>query len=80
MLCGELYDPISDSGGKPILALPLSCVVGISMFKDIYEDIKRHISDRTENNKVSKVSKVFTKNKQQFKMFNSQKWNKIEVG
>jgi len=34
----ECFPPISDSGGIPILAIPLSFVVGISMIKDIYED------------------------------------------
>jgi hypothetical protein len=58
----ELYRPISDSGGQPVVALPLSFVVGLSMLKDAFEDIKRHISDRTENMKkvmagVRKVKK-----------------------
>lgn len=42
LLMMELYKPISDSNGKPVLALPLSFVVGLSMVKDIYEDILRH--------------------------------------
>ena len=45
-----------------MVALPLSFVVGLSMLKDAFEDIKRHISDRTENMKkvmagVKKVKK-----------------------
>ena len=51
----EMYKPISNSGGKPAVALPLSFVVGLSMLKDAFEDIKRHISDRTENLKKVKV-------------------------
>ena len=51
----ELYRPISDSGGQPVVALPLSFVVGLSMLKDAFEDIKRHISDRGENLKKVKV-------------------------
>ena len=51
MLCMELYKPISDSDGAPVLALPLTTVVGISLVKDLYEDIKRHLSDRDENNR-----------------------------
>ena len=37
----ELYPPISDSGGQPVLAVPLIFVVGLSMIKDLYEDYKR---------------------------------------
>ena len=45
----ELIPSISDSGGKPVLLLPLSFVVGVSMIKDIFEDRKRYVSDREEN-------------------------------
>jgi len=38
----ELVPAISDSGGQPVLAVPLSFVVSISMIKDIYEDVMRH--------------------------------------
>jgi len=34
----EMIPPISDSNGVPVLILPLSFVVGVSMIKDIYED------------------------------------------
>mmetsp|Transcript_11553 Transcript_11553/g.17426 ORF Transcript_11553/g.17426 Transcript_11553/m.17426 type:complete len:133 (+) Transcript_11553:323-721(+) len=49
----ELYPPISDSPNSkvPALLLPLSFVVGLSMIKDIWEDIKRHRSDNEENNR-----------------------------
>ena len=39
-----------------MLALPLATVVGISLVKDLYEDIKRHLSDRDENNRKTKVA------------------------
>lgn len=39
----ELIPAISDSNGKPVLLLPLSFVVGISMIKDIFEDRKRYV-------------------------------------
>ena len=45
----ELIKPISDSGGVPVMAMPLSFVVGVSMIKDIFEDRKRHKSDKEEN-------------------------------
>lgn len=38
----ECIPAISDSGGVPVLAAPLSFVVGVSMIKDIYEDYNRH--------------------------------------
>ena len=50
----QLIPTISDTGGIPTLALPLGFVVLLSMVKDIYEDLKRHQSDKTENN--TKVS------------------------
>lgn len=46
----ECIPAISDSGGKPALAMPLSFVVGISMIKDIIEDYNRHVQDNKENN------------------------------
>jgi len=42
---------ISISGGKSVMALPLSVIVIISMVKDAYEDYQRHASDAQENNK-----------------------------
>ena len=47
----ECFPLISDSGGVPVLAMPLSFVVGISMIKDVYEDYLRHRSDSEENNR-----------------------------
>jgi len=46
----ELYKPISDSGGAPVLLMPLGFVVGVSMIKDLYEDCKRKSQDSKENN------------------------------
>jgi len=53
----ECIPAISDSGGYPVLAFPLSFVVGMSMIKDIYEDYNRHQSDKEENNRKSLVLK-----------------------
>ena len=41
LLIMEMFPLISDSGGQPVLALPLSFVIGLSMIKDIYEDYQR---------------------------------------
>jgi phospholipid-transporting ATPase len=40
---------ISITGGKPIMLIPLTFVISVSMIKDIIEDYKRHKSDRKEN-------------------------------
>jgi hypothetical protein len=47
----ELVKPISDSGGAPMMLVPLTFVVFVSMIKDIFEDLKRHQSDKLENNR-----------------------------
>jgi len=58
-----LYPPITDSPGYPALLMPLTFVVGLSMLKDLYEDIKRHKSDNSENNGKTLVGKQFKKKK-----------------
>ena len=40
---------ISISNGTPAMAFPLTVIVIISMCKDAYEDRKRHIEDKQEN-------------------------------
>jgi magnesium-transporting ATPase (P-type) len=44
-----MVEPISISGGKPVMAAPLSAVVAASMIKDAFEDYKRHKNDNKEN-------------------------------
>lgn len=56
LLIMEMFPLISDSGGKPVLALPLSFVVGLSMIKDIYEDYQRGRQDKEENNRKVRVA------------------------
>lgn len=41
----QMIDAISISGGKPAMALPLVCIVTVSMIKDAFEDFKRHKAD-----------------------------------
>jgi phospholipid-transporting ATPase len=36
---------ITISGGFPVIFIPLSIVVGVSVIKDFYEDLKRKKSD-----------------------------------
>jgi len=78
-MLAELYKPISDSEGKPVLGLPLGFVVLISMIKDIYEDIQRHRQDNDENNRkvevaVSKTRKISKKEKVKEWSFKSTRW------
>ena len=41
----QTIDIISISAGKPVMLMPLSFVIVVSMIKDIFEDFKRHKSD-----------------------------------
>ena len=38
----QMLPTISISGGKPVMLMPLSFVILVSMVKDIFEDCKRH--------------------------------------
>lgn len=40
---------ISISDGKPAMLIPLIFVITVSMVKDLFEDHKRHKSDKKEN-------------------------------
>ena len=78
----ETLKPISDSNGDPSgIAAPLAFVVGLSMIKDIYEDIMRHRSDRKENNnKVEICSKTEDKLGNIDIKFRLKTWKEINVG
>ena len=47
----QMIPLISISGGQPVMLMPLGFVLAVSMIKDIFEDYKRHKSDRIENYK-----------------------------
>jgi len=49
----QMVKSISVSGGFPVIFIPLSIVVGVSAFKDFYEDLKRKNSDAEINNKLT---------------------------
>ena len=51
----QMVPIISISGGKPVMLMPLSFVIAVSMIKDIFEDYKRHKSDKLENSKQALV-------------------------
>jgi len=45
----QLYKPISNTDGFPIVWGPLGIVMAVSMIKDLMEDSKRHKADEQEN-------------------------------
>lgn len=47
----NIIPSISNTGGKPIIYIPLFIIIMISMLKDVFEDGKRHKSDNEENNR-----------------------------
>ena len=73
LTCLECVPAISDSNGVPILIVPLSFVVGISMIKDIYEDFLRHRQDSEENNRKAELGTRYFD-------FRKLRWQDIEVG
>jgi len=56
------------------MLIPLCCVIGVSMIKSIFEDSKRHKSDKTENLKQTLVYDEVTK------FFIRKHWQDIKVG
>lgn len=70
----QLIPEISDSGGKPMMLVPLTFVVFVSMIKDIFEDMKRHQSDNLENNRLVSVGNPETG------AFGPKKWKELHVG
>ena len=49
MGCLQMWKTVSNTEGKPLIWLPLSAVLFITALKDLFEDLKRHSSDRREN-------------------------------
>jgi len=58
----QMIPIISISAGKPVMLMPLTFVILVSMIKDIFEDYKRHKSDKLENYKKVEVYDPITKN------------------
>mmetsp|Transcript_41348 Transcript_41348/g.62999 ORF Transcript_41348/g.62999 Transcript_41348/m.62999 type:complete len:93 (-) Transcript_41348:748-1026(-) len=80
----ELFKPISDANGVPVMALPLAFVVGISMIKDVYEDYQRHVSDREENYRNCNAAPVPTTQKPGVQSvpqrMEKTRWQDVKVG
>lgn len=70
----QSIEAISISGGKPVILLPLICVVSISGLKDFYEDLKRNYSDKEEN---TRKTEKFDLEKNEFTTCN---WENIYNG
>ncbi len=70
----ELIKPISDSGGVPVLLMPLTFVIVVSMIKDAFEDSKRHKQDDLENNRSAFLANADTNE------FKEVKWRDLTVG
>jgi len=56
------------------MLMPLAFVIIVSMIKDIFEDYKRHKSDKTENYKLVEVFDPITNE------FKKQHWRSLKVG
>ncbi|KAF4700117.1 hypothetical protein FOZ62_012003, partial [Perkinsus olseni] len=48
----QMIPAISDSGGRPLLLIPLLFVITVAAVRDIMEDIKRHNNDNYENKRM----------------------------
>jgi phospholipid-transporting ATPase len=48
----QMVREISTSGGLPVIFVPLTIVLTVTAIKDMFEDLKRHRDDETENNNV----------------------------
>lgn len=65
---------ITVSDGTPDTFLPLFVIVLITAIKDLYEDIKRHRSDREENRKTCLTFDAATSK------FAKKYWFELQVG
>jgi magnesium-transporting ATPase (P-type) len=63
---------ISISKGNPVIFLPLSFILCISALKDVFEDLKRHRSDKEENTRRTLVARNGR--------FESVEWQDLRVG
>jgi len=70
----QMIPAISISAGKPVMLMPLAFVILVSMVKDIFEDYKRHKSDKLENFKLVEVFDDITGT------WKPQHWRSLKVG
>ena len=65
---------ISISNGQPAMLLPLLVVIMVSMVKDAFEDYKRSLNDKRENESKLQCFDPDIKN------FGETEWQKLKVG
>lgn len=70
----QAIDEISVTDGTPDIFAPLFVIVVITAVKDLYEDIRRHRSDREENNKTCLCFD------DQGQALSKKKWHELRVG
>jgi phospholipid-transporting ATPase len=70
----QTIDAISVTDGTPDTFAPLFVIVLITAVKDLYEDIKRHRSDREENRKTTSTLDPATVK------FEKKYWYELRVG
>lgn len=68
--------------GLPDLIMPIAFVIGVSMIKDIYEDVMRHNQDSEENNRWTQIGYHNRTNKKKpiGCKFVPMQWHKVKVG
>lgn len=69
----QTIQSISNSSGKPVILLPLTTIILITMIKDVFEDWKRHKSDNEENCKKVMIGSTSLG-------FKQEKWEDVRVG
>jgi len=69
----QTIQSISNSSGKPVILLPLTTIILITMIKDVYEDWKRHKSDNEENGKKIMIGSTHMG-------FKQETWESVRVG
>lgn len=50
-----MIGPISNSGGRPLVLLPLSCVIATVLIKDAVEELNRYRKDQQENGRPVEI-------------------------
>ena len=66
---------ITITSSKPTFLLPLAFVIAVSAIKDIFEDRKRHKSDKIENNREVQIL-----DKKNTHTFITDSWSNVRVG
>ncbi|KAL4432018.1 hypothetical protein ABPG74_017754 [Tetrahymena malaccensis] len=68
----QMIDEISNSEGRPVIFFPLTIILCVTAIKDAYEDMKRHMYDKQENNKPILVARN--------KNFMKEQWRNLRIG